>query len=149
MNKLLSSIATLCILASSSLYAKQQKWPFVCKQPDLEKFGADRYFRVAASSTIPLFLADTKTIKIDEKNKTIKVWITFLLPPGEFYGYLKILYIIDYANMREKELADAWYKCNGNIFTSRDEINEQWKETIPESSMERIINSIMQKYNLK
>jgi TPR repeat protein len=132
----------------------------VCTQDQLSFLNDKRYFNVASSDTNPVIVADTQTIRIDKKNKTIQVWVTFIFNQkgrdgwiqdyGKNYnsfGYFKDFEVINYANMTNKSNTSTHYNCDGgSIKTFGD---GKWYNTIPGSVMEVITQSIMKKYNLK
>lgn len=139
-------------------------WPFVCDKSDISWVDAGRYFKVSANVTMfPVIGADSKTIQIDRKNKTIKVWSIWLASKqkrqdkiqdmGKFadyknYGYTKSLDIINYAKMKFKTVSDTQYNCDGSTIDSyRDD--KIWNDIVPDSVMENMTQRIMQKYKLK
>jgi len=138
-------------------------WPFVCKLSELSAFKDKRYFGVGANRHSPLIIADSKTIQIDKKNKTIKVWTTWLASQegrddsiqstGKYYnynnfGYRKVMIIIDYGTLRFKKISTIEMNCDGTNITSV-EMDDTLKQIVPGSVIERITYEIMKKYNLK
>ena len=136
-------------------------WPYVCQ--DLKEFADNRYFGVASSQAYPLILADNRSISIDKKNKTIKVWTIWLASEqgrlarieslGKYddysnYGYGKDLFIINYNTMKSAGLGTARYNCNGSVITTSN-YQADWDEISPGSVMEGIVDSLVKKYKLK
>lgn len=138
--------------------------PFVCELSDLEFGNDERYFKAADSADyLPLIAADAKTIQIDRKNKTIKVWTVWFSSYnfrqiminglGQYkdynnYGYQKSLHIVNYSSMKAKDLIITHYNCDGSVIGT---INGQngWADITPGSVMEGITESIVKKYKLK
>ncbi len=50
----------------------------ICSQNDLSFANDKRYFDVSGNAYYPIILADANTIQIDKKNKTIKVWTSWI-----------------------------------------------------------------------
>lgn len=143
--------------------APANDWPYVCEQADIANFGSKRYFFVAGNDYYPAVMADSQSIKIDKKNKFIRVWTVWLASyegrADEIkgldqyanysnYGYLKQLILIDYKNMRQKGEPSTDYNCDGNVITSGG-YESKWKNISPDSMMEGITRMIMKKYKLK
>lgn len=143
--------------------APADDWPYVCEQADIANFGSKRYFFVAGNDYYPAVMADSQSIKIDKKNKFIRVWTVRLASYegradvinglGQYanysnYGYQKQLILIDYKNMRQKGEPSTDYNCDGNVITSGG-YESKWKNISPDSMMEGIARMIMKKYNLK
>jgi cytochrome c len=141
--------------------AEANAWPYACSEEDLTWLKDGRHFKISSSSSFPGIGIDTKTIKIDKKNKLITVWTSWVSSDAEKqgrineygnkyneYGYDKSLMIIDYRNMRSKNISAVEYTCQGNVIANYD-YKPQWERTIPDSVMEEMTNRIMQKYNLK
>ena len=132
----------------------------VCTQDELSFLNDKRYFDVASSDTNPSIVADSKTIRIDKKNKVIQVWITcefnkkgkdgYIHDYGQNYnnfGYSKFFYFINYGNMTNKNNTSTYYNCDGSSIETIG--SGQWRSIIPDSVMEGITQSIMKKYHLK
>lgn len=149
--------------APASEATSSNDWPYICNQSDISQFGSNRYFPVAQNDYYPVIKADTKSIKIDKKNKLIKVWTIWITSYdgrmdqinslGQYanynnFGYLKTFHLIDYKNMRHKSEPSTDYNCDGNVITSAG-YESKWKNIIPDSVIEGITESIMKKYNLK
>ncbi len=136
-------------------------WPYACSSEELSSYITNRYFKVSASGKYPGIGADSKTIQIDHKNKTINVWTIWLASEQvrqssidkygnsyNNYGYFKSLDIIDYRNMRSKTTSMTEYECNGNVINTFNDGNS-WALAVPDSVMEGMIIKIMKKYKLK
>lgn len=165
MKKLLTALMAASVMSATAVYAEDAATPLhVCKPADIPWITNVRYFSVTGSDVLPSRLADTQTIQIDRDKKTIRVWIIWLaseqerqdmlLDMGRFldysdFGYRKELHIIDYANMRTLTKSIADYKCDGNVLHNKDYNGIDWNEIVPESSMERVTQSIIKKYDLK
>jgi hypothetical protein len=167
-----STLCRLAILALLSLPAIAEEGglynPFVCEPSELpDSFFLDkRYLRLPGNRSYPKISADTKTIQIDRKNKTIKVWLIYLASEQgrqqmkkvhsdnsshydlNHYGYVKYLTMINYRTMQEKAIYSAYYNCDGSIIDSRDD-NAPWEHIVSGSAMDSTTESIMEKYNLK
>lgn len=153
------------LFLTSLLIANESNWPFVCEPSDLDLVRDNRYFKVAASAdgSLPLILADAQTMTIDKKNKTIKVWtIWFASEQGRLeeikamgqyndysnYGYVKELSIVNYKAKKLKTLSSTSYNCDGSvIFTNNSQRN--WDDIIPDSVMEGIVKTLVERYKLK
>jgi hypothetical protein len=138
--------------------------PFVCELSDIDFIFNKRYFLVGGTSSdgsYPGIYVDGKTIQIDRKNKTIKVWSAWITSEngrqvqvnkynGNYYnyGYSKSLEVIDYRNMRSKFISSIDYECNGNVIKSFN-FNDTWETIVPDSAMEGIARNIMKTYNIK
>jgi len=163
MKKLIISLISVPILTSTAVYAEDDTpWQFACEQPDLQKFGANRYFAVGDTSSFPLILADSQTIQINRKQKVIKVWTIWLTSEqgrqerieslGKYdnydnFGYIKYLDTINYGNMKYKGDASVAYNCPGSLIDSSNSKGE-WEAIVPDSVMESIMKNIMKKYNV-
>lgn len=132
----------------------------VCTEDELSFLNNKRYFNVASSDSTPSIVADSKTIRIDKKNKVIQVWITFefnkkgkddyIHDYGQNYnnfGYSKFFYFINYRNMTNKNNTSTYYNCDGSFIETIG--SGQWSSIIPDSVMEGITETIMKKYHLK
>lgn len=154
---------TLGLLLMISVVVAAEDWPYVCEQPDIKQFADKRYFGVAITEYFPLILVDTQTLYVDKKNKTIKVWTTWLGSSqgrqkaidnfGDYgdcsdYGYHQQLIFIEYQRMRHKMEPAKLYSCNGNIIRSR-QFESTWEDIVPGSVMESMVFEIIKKYKLK
>jgi len=139
----------------------KEKMP-VCSENEISFINDKRYFGVASADSFPLMLADAKTIQIDKKNKTIKVWTIWVGSNsgreywinllGKYdnyanYGYDKSLDTINYGSMKFKSNSATHYNCNGSNISSSN--TSEWNDIVPGSVMEMITESIMEKYKLK
>lgn len=136
---------------------------FACEQNELSELTDKRYFDVPGSAQFPRIVSDTKTVKIDRNNKTIKIWRIFVVSKqgrqlekqqvgrnGSYnsFGYEKHLDIIDYSMMRSSMKTITTYKCDGNsIETFKG--NGTWDDIVPGSVMEGSMEAIIKKYKLK
>ncbi len=135
----------------------------VCSESEISFINDKRYFEVALAEDFPSILADSKTIQIDKKNKTIKVWIKRLVSQkvkddyikdfNKYYnfdnfGYYTTLETINYGSMKSKGNVSVYYTCTGSSINSNNN-SEEWHDIIPDSVMEAITNSIKKRYNLK
>jgi len=138
-------------------------WKFVCEPSELSGFSDKRYFPVSSNENFYLTIADSKTIQIDKKNKTIKVWTIWLSSQngrdnkikslGKYdnydnFGYSKMMDIIDYRTMRTKLISFMNINCDGSLIRTVD-VNSGWEQIAPDTTNEGIVESIMKKYNLK
>lgn len=147
------------------LHTELQEAMPVCTESEISFLNDKRYFEVSstADKTFLSILADSKTIQIDKKNKTIKVWTIWLASQkgrdesiknvGKYdnydnFGYRKYLFIINYGAMKSKTNSISENNCDGSIILSNDKPSE-WRDIQPESVMEGIMESIKKKYNLK
>lgn len=133
----------------------------VCSESEISFINDKRYFEVTSAEVYPLISADSKTIQIDKKNKTIKVWTVWIASEskredyrnrygGNYnnFGYVKYLDTINYGSMKSKSNAATEYTCTGSSIYSNNSSGE-WSDIVPNSVMEMITNSIIKKYNLK
>lgn len=133
----------------------------VCSEKEIEFSKDSRYFDVASADGYPLILADSKTISIDKKNKTIKVWIVYIASQKERdsiikalnenytnFGYAKHLYILNYTNRTSKIKQISYFDCSGDTI-DYDNKDTKWSDITPGSIMEAILESLMQRYKLK
>lgn len=163
MKKLLPIIAIASIITSISVYAEETPWEFICEPSELSLISDKRYFYVSGSNTFPEILADANTIQINHKNKTIKVWTVRLASEegrqavikalGQYrdysnFGYYKTLEVYDYSSMRSTIKYTSYFSCDGDSIHS-DEGMGVWKDIVPDSIAEGILESIIKKYNLK
>lgn len=163
MKKLLSTIAIASIITSISAYAEETPWGFVCEPSELSWITDKRYFYISGSNTFPEILTDSNTIQINRKNKTIKVWTIRLASEegrqaaikalGQYrdynsFGYYKTLEVYDYSSMRSTMKSTSYFSCDGNLIHS-DEGMGVWKDIVPDSISEDILESIIKKYNIK
>lgn len=131
-----------------------------CTKDELSLLKDERYFEVASSVTNPLIVADAKTIRIDRKNKVIQVWTTYISSQkgrdesiqdlGQSYnnfGYYKSLKLINYGNMTNKMNTITYYNCDGSVIGTTGA--SEWYNTVPDSVIEGITQSIVKKYHLK
>lgn len=139
----------------------QSKMP-VCSKNELYFIDDARYFDTGAGSgSNPIILADSKTVSIDRKNKTIKpwtLWITNKAGRDDYvkdlgysysnYGYMKSLEIFNYANRTYKTKQYSYSNCDGSIIDSYG-TESKWKEITPGSVMEGILDGLIEHYNLK
>lgn len=142
--------------------APENDWLFACSEDDLLLYKDKRYFKVSSSNEYPAIGADTKTIKIDKKNKIVNVWTVWFASPDEQqdqintngqkylnFGLMKRLDTINYQSMRTSMSHISDYSCNGNVIESFNYDKKEWRQIIPDSVMESIVDSIKKKYNLK
>ncbi len=142
--------------------SKLKKRMPVCSENEISFINDKRYFGVASADSFPLILADAKTIQIDKKNKTIKVWTAWIVSEAERqhrgnilgkydnydnYGYDKKLDTINYGSMKVKLNSSTNYNCDGSNISSIN--TSEWNDIVPDSVMEMITESIMKKYKLK
>jgi hypothetical protein len=162
MKRLLSTIL-LSIITSITTQAAEMSSELVCGQSELAWMFDKRYFFVADSNAYPIISADEKTIQINRKNKTIKVWTVWLTSEEgrqnliqnsnqyrdySSFGYAKHLYLINYKDMRVLDKSYSRYSCNGNVIHS-DDSDGSWSDITPGSVFEGIVESIIKKYKLK
>lgn len=118
-----------------------------------------RYIFVASSDAFPIIMADTQTIQIDRKNKTIQVWTIHLstgkeefkiLKTSEYrnFGYFKKLTIVNYKTMKSKPLGAIAHNCSGSLLLNSDTAGE-WGNISPNSVDELIVETLVKKYKLK
>lgn len=152
--------ATLSLMVADEVVG-ENSWPYVCESSDLNFATDKRYFFATASDTYPSIIADSKTIQIDRKNKTIKVWTAWLASEQERlqnveelgakydnFGYNKYLFLINYATMKSQYLRVTSYSCNGSVVYTGD-LKSDWIEITPESVMEDIVETLVARYKLK
>ena len=134
----------------------------VCSENELYFIDDARYFDMGFfSNTDSMILADSKTVSIDRKNKTIKAWTLwisskvgrdiFVKDLGysySNYGYTKNLDIFNYSNRtyERKQYSDS--NCDGSIIYSHN-TESKWKEIPPGSAMESVLHGLIEHYNLK
>jgi len=138
-------------------------WKFVCEPNELSFIADKRYFPAGGNDLFPLVFADSRTIQIDKKNKTIKVWTIWLSSQkgrdlmiqnlGKYgnhnnYGFHRYLLTLDYRNMRDKLISLMHMNCDGTGIFNEDGGNK-WEQTAPGTLFEGITDEIMKKYNLK
>lgn len=132
----------------------------ICSQNDLSFANDKRYFDVSGNAYYPIILADTNTIQIDKKNKTIKVWTIWIASQKERdnmieslgnkysnYGYNQDLSTYNYSNMTKKINSYSYFGCDGSVLGSSS--IDKWQDIYPGSTAERILKSIIKEYNLK
>jgi hypothetical protein len=150
------TIAALMLLNSNAVFAAEQgSNPYVCNQNDLIELTDKRYFEVAGSGKWPNILADTRSIKIDQKNKIVEVWTVWLGSEKAradmsfpALGKIKRFSAINYKTMQVNLKGIGFYDCNGGVIKSADGDSE-WSDIIPGSIDEQITQSIIEKYKLK
>ncbi|MDD2698583.1 MAG: hypothetical protein PHF17_07280 [Arcobacteraceae bacterium] len=133
----------------------------ICSMDELSFLDDNRYFKIGVSDSYPAILADSKTIQIDKKNKTIKVWMLWIANQKEQekfikdygskykkFGYFKRLISIDYGKMNYKAIKVTDFDCSGKSIISFDFKDVKWKKIRPNGKIEKITKVIMKKYNL-
>lgn len=159
------------LLGVLSLLANDEDWPFACKESDIEFVKNDCYFKfrffIAKNNDYvdpyPATRADAKTIQIDRKNKTVKVWTVLVASEQEKlriikiigenndfsnYGYTKSLFIVNYESMKSKVLNDIFYNCDGSIIVSNHPQGD-WEDIAPSTNVESLVETIIKRYKLK
>lgn len=131
------------------------KNPYACETQELMQFSNKRYANASIASDYSyLWLADTKTIKINKKDKIIKIWLVSITPEEKKQvvytdaGYVKHFILLDYDNYRVKSVEIIPYSCAGNPLRSHSASNT-WSEIAPNSVMEEILENIKYTYKLK
>ena len=135
----------------------------VCSPSERPWAANSQFFDTGIGSvdgTISTHFFDLETISIDKKNKVIKAWIIRedsekgkSIYTREFngfsnYGYEKMLWTVDYANMRLKNKPSSFMSCDGSTITTLPD-NGKWTEIPPASLYDMVVKKIMEKYNLK
>jgi len=150
---LLTTMLSTCALAADP----------VCNSTERPWATDSRFFDTGISSsdgnTVANFF-DLKTIKIDKEKKIIKAWVireaskkgrsNYTQKSYSFsnYGYDKMLWTIDYGNMRLRDEPASAMNCDGSVILTIPDSGE-WEDFIPLSINEMVAKKIMQKYNLK
>ncbi len=134
----------------------------VCNSSERHWATDSRFFDIGISSsdgsTTGHFF-DLETIKIDKKNKIIKVWVIRVASEkgrakfSKFngfsnYGYQKMLWTVDYVNMKIKTNPSTFMDCDGSSITTLLD-DGKWEELYPSSINELVVEEIIKKYNLK
>lgn len=163
MKKVLQSI----VLTSTIAVSMQAGGTPVCDPSDmaLSSLYDKRYQQTAASGQqIASSYFDTKTIKIDKKNKAIDVWIIYALnvygrefwinQSGNEYqnlGVKKLKMRFFYAENTRILLEVVNSNCNGSTIstTLNPNPNPTADSIVPNSLDEILIEDIKKKYNLK
>ncbi len=150
---LLTTMLSTCALADEP----------VCSSSERRWVTDSRFFDTGISSSdgnIVAHFLDLETIKIDKKNKIIKVWIirevsekgrsayTQKIDGFSNFGYERTLWTIDYANMRLNIETTYATNCDGStiMIISGD---GKWDNISPSSINEAVVKKIMQKYTLE
>lgn len=147
-----------------TLLVADSDWPFICEPNNLSWLSNNRYYYIPTGgyNDAPAVYIDTKSIQIDKKKKIIKVWTIWLISPighqninetiiGNSYrniGYYQSLFTIDYKSRKRLTLSSTDYNCDGSTITTHSS-SSNWKDILPDSVMEGITDSIIEKYNLK
>jgi hypothetical protein len=164
MKKILLKIMVGSLLASSAAYAQEPD--IVCQVDKVVQFlDQNRYLMVSGTNNFPFILADTQSIKIDRRNKTVKVlsimiasvsgredMIKSLSKYGLNYnnfGYTKSLSIFNYQKMENQLVTRTEYNCDGTIATPFEKGNKKWEAIMPGSYDEEALQTIIKKYTLK
>lgn len=155
--KLTFSLSCLFLLNTATLAE-----PVCGKFPDTIMSEKNRYTLVGNSDSEDSIYYDTKTIKIDKKNKTVEVWILYVANKNgrlkvinslgnEFsdYGHTIFLKLFDYSKGRMKPKEVLIYKCNGVVINSTSLNDAEFQNVIPGSQDEATIDNIVAKYKLK
>jgi hypothetical protein len=133
-------------------------WPLACTVLETSNYlYSDRYISIDS-----FILFDTKTIKIDRKNKQIEVSVInlltneskeYLIQELEQYGdvtnigYFTTRYIIDYANMKSKAITIGLNNCNGHTITKTN-IQKRFSYMSSNSIENNLLETIIKKYKL-
>lgn len=159
----MKKIVLILFFAISGLVFAEEK-PLVCAGKvswmNEQYKNEPRHFYMALSSQGDFMFGDAKTIDIDRKNKTIKLWTTgfqsfksqaeYIKSYGQRYsdfGYRKDLKIFDFQNKKIKFLHFTHYTCNGDILYSSSATSD-WDYIIPDSYADVALESLKQKYGL-
>lgn len=155
--KLTFSLSCLFLLNTATLAE-----PVCGKLPAPIMNEKNRYTLVSSSDIVDSIYYDTKTIKIDKKNKTVEVWMLYAVNENgrldmikkhgnafSDYGDSKLLNLFDYSKGRAKLKRYALYACSGDLINSTSLNDNEFLDVIPGSHDEAAINDIIAKYKLK
>lgn len=111
------NIVLVTLLGLIAIDGFAEEYPFACESKEISIFKHNRYLSIDDSNNLyPLYVLDKKTIKIDRKNKIMKVWSTLVGSPKSRddmikrfknndyrnFGYMTDYMIIDFKNMKYK-----------------------------------------------
>lgn len=143
-------------LVSTVVYAEP-----ICSQNELARFMDNRFEESESGGIVAQSFYDTKTIKINKKNKLIDVWYYMILnesgrnqwteidPKFSNIGYKAFKYHIFYGTNQIKYTKIIDHACNHDILESETNPNTPLTDITPDSLSETLKNDIMSKYKLK
>lgn len=158
------SLLSLLLTSSIAVLIQAENTP-ICAPSDivLTQLNDKRFEQIDMSSTTTAKVYfDTKTIKVDKKNKTVDIWIynvtntvgreSMIKTYGDAYqnfGLTKIRNRFFYTNNQMTSLALIEHDCDGSTIFQDLNLKSKVFDVVPNSFGEAQLQHIIQKYNLK
>jgi hypothetical protein len=130
MKKILVMMFALMMLTIGSAMAADNEWGLACSEEEIGKLSFGELI-VSSSGATAVAASIVNTAQVDYKNKTIKVWVLYVMTPlgrqrnidslgTEYngYGYTKQLKVITLKNNSSEIMSYANYNCDGSIIVS-------------------------------